>query len=49
MVMKKLASSWGNVMWFGWSFAAVMVVTVFPLAAAGAERTVLAEYFNALW
>ena len=47
--MKKLASSWGNVMWFGWPVAALLVVTVFPLTAVGAERTVLGEYFNALW
>ena len=38
-----------NVRLFGWPLVVLMVVAVFPLPAVGAERVVLAEYFNALW
>ena len=35
--------------WWGWPIAALLIATALPLTAMGEERTVLGEYFNALW
>ena len=35
-----------DTVWVGWTLAAVVATTTFPLTAFGAERVVLGEYFT---
>ena len=46
--MKRVASPARSLMWLAWPMVALVVVTA-TLPAMAAERTVLGEYFNALW
>lgn len=48
MVMRKDACAVGNRVRFGAAFVALVGATAFPLAALGADRVVLAEYFTSI-